>query len=83
VKVARQFTAWNAQKKTTRLGGTVDSVGPPASIGVKQRRHTNKITPSLRDETLSLPIPGSELPGYLHPVPPGQRSLADTRFSTA
>lgn len=73
------------KKKRPVPAGPYDLVGPTASLGLKQRTATDKITPSLRDGTLPLHIPGSELSGYHHSVPSGQkhiepRSIIETRL---
>jgi hypothetical protein len=67
------------KKKRPVPAGRYDLVGPTASLGLKQRTATDKITPSLRDGTLLLHIPGSELPGYDHSVPSGQKRIEPCR----
>ena len=52
MKVAWQFTARNASKEQPVPAGRYDLVGRKLSLGLKRRTGTDKITPSLWDESL-------------------------------
>jgi hypothetical protein len=68
--VARQFIAWNlSARDPSRRDGMIRVHG----LFTNRSKHAvNPIIPSLRDGTPTLPIPGSELPGYDHSVPSGR-----------
>jgi hypothetical protein len=71
MKVARQVTAWDAQKGRPVPAGRFDLLGITASLGLKKRTGIGKPHRPSGTERVFQHIPGSELPGYLHFVPPG------------
>jgi hypothetical protein len=70
--VARQFTARDARNRTRPVGnGMIGSEGTSSTLIGKPVSRPTQTVP-YGTGPFCKRIPGSELPGYLHLVPPGQ-----------
>src|ERR1700751_5414371 len=75
MKVARQFTAWNAFTKKARTVGHGLSWSTDGFAIQVENVPSHPIIPFPTGRVRFLASPGSKLPGYDHLVPPGQKAF--------
>jgi hypothetical protein len=75
MKVARQFTAWNAFTKKARTVGHGLSWSTDGFAIQVENVPSHPIIPFPTGRVRFLPSPGSKLPGYDHLVPSGQNAF--------